>query len=66
MNSDITTVISNPWSLSAEEILERSNVTREKGFDKKQTKVKIRDNVFHRYHVLYEKLVHAGYDIRSF
>jgi len=38
MNSDSTTVISNPWSLSAEEILERSNVTREKGFDKKQTK----------------------------
>ncbi|MCK5590762.1 MAG: HAD-IC family P-type ATPase, partial [Candidatus Pacebacteria bacterium] len=38
MNSDRTAVISNPWSLSAEEILERSNVTREKGFDKKQTK----------------------------
>ncbi len=38
MNSDRTAVISNPWSLSAEEILERSNVTREKGFDKKQIK----------------------------
>ena len=38
MNSDSTAVISNPWSLSAEEILERSNVTREKGFDKKQAK----------------------------
>ena len=38
MKLDTAAVISNPWSLSAQEILERSNVTRKKGLNRKQVK----------------------------